>query len=201
MFVQAIVYVLEYVARFFILLLILRFLMQVVRIPFKQPLGQFTLKMSNWLVLPLRKFIPGWGGYDLASMMGALLVAILLYVISYLLMPFYLMAVITTSIADPVVWLALLLLGIVELISMTIYCLIGAMIVQAVLSWTNPYHPFAASVKRLCDPLLAPLRRFIPPVANVDLTPMVMMLILMTIVQFPVANIVGRLLILLTQGQ
>lgn len=178
---QAIVFVLENVARFFMMLLILRFLMQVVRVPFQQPLGQFVLKMSNWLVLRLRKVVPGWGGYDLATLLGAVLVGSLLHLLIYLLTPTL------TSLADPGVWGTLLLFGVLELISMTLYCLFGALIVQAVLSWTNPYHPFAASVKRLCDPLLDPLRRFIPPVANVDLTPLILMLFLQLLLHFPVA--------------
>lgn len=180
MWTEATVFIIENVARFFMMLLILRFLMQLVRIPFQQPFGQFLLQMSNWLVLRLRRVIPGLHGYDLASLTAAYLVAVLMHLLLYLMKPT------VTQISDPAVWLVLFAWGGVELITMTIYCLFGAIIIQAILSWTSPYHPFAGYLRRLCDPVLAPLRRFIPPVAGVDLTPLIVILLLQLMLRVPV---------------
>lgn len=177
---QVLEFLIENVARFFMLLLILRFLMQAVRVPFQQPLGQFVLAMTNWLVLRLRRITRGVHGYDVASLLGVVLTGFLLHLLLYLLRDT------VTTLAEPSVWLTLLAWGTLELISMTLYCLFGALIIQAILSWTNPGHPFAGHFRRLTDPMLAPLRRLIPPVAQVDLTPLVMMLLLQLLLQFPV---------------
>lgn len=171
------------IARFFMMLFVLRFLMQLVRVPFQQPLGQFVLKMTNWLVLPLRRVLPGFGGYDLASLTASILLGLLLHLILYVANPLYALP----ALVYPSVWLLLLLFGFVETVVVSIYCLFGALLLQAVLSWTNPFHPLDATLRRLTDPLLRPLRRFIPPVANFDLTPLVLLLVLQFILYFPIA--------------
>lgn len=195
MLIQALQFVIESIARFFILLFVLRFFMQVARIPFQQPMGQFVVKMTNWLVMPLRKVIPGWMGYDLASLTGGFLIGMLLHALLFFLLG-------AISRAD--VWVAILaltLFGVLELIRLTIYSLIGAVIVQAVLSWTNPYHPFAVTVHKLTAPLLKPIQRYVPPVANIDLSPLILLLFLQVLLIAPVQWVESRLWILLQFGQ
>ncbi len=65
-----------------------------------------------------------------------------------------------------------------------VYLFIGALIVQAVLSWVNPYSPIARPLGQLTDPILAPIRRVIPPIAGVDLSPLVVLLIAQLVLLF-----------------
>ena len=70
------------------------------------------------------------------------------------------------------------------LLRLAIYIVIGALIVQAVLSWVNPYSPLAAPAHQLTRPFLDPLRRFIPPISGIDLSPLVAILLLQTLLMF-----------------
>lgn len=194
MFVGPFIFILESVAQFFIMLFLLRFLMQVVRVSFQQPMGQFVVKMTNWLVLRLRKVIPGLLGYDLASLVGGFLIAVLSHALVFAVTPSIL------HFNSPLVWLGLGLFGLLELIRVTLYCLIGAVIVQAILSWTNPHHPISGTVNKLTAPLLRPFQRLIPPISGVDLSPLVLLLILNVLLRYPLFYVNVMLVNLLTYG-
>lgn len=187
MFIQPYIFIVQSVSQFLIALFILRFLMQVVRISFQQPLGQFVVKMTNWLVLKLRKFIPGFMGYDIASLVGGLLIGAGAKALIFMVWPTLL------HFNSPLVWLGFALHGVLELIRVTLYCLVGAVIVQSVLSWTNPYHPFSSSLSKLTGPLLRPIQRFIPPVAGVDLSPWILLLVIQVLLMSPVAVIARQI--------
>jgi len=72
----------------------------------------------------------------------------------------------------------ILLLAVRGLIRLAIYIMIGALILQAVLSWINPYSPIAGPANQLTRPVLDPLRRFIPTISGIDLSPLVAILLL-----------------------
>jgi YggT family protein len=149
--------------------LLLRFWMQVVRVRPPMSLGQFVFHISDWLVKPMRKVLPGIGGYDWASLIGAFLVVVLSIVAS---------VGVTTSFAPEFIfWMSLL-----RFVSWILYGFIALLIVEAVFSWVNPHAPLAPFVRALNEPLLSPLRRVVPLIGNVDLSPLVA-LILLQIVQ------------------
>lgn len=152
-------------------LVVARFFMQWARLPFHHPVGAFVVQMTQWLVGPLRRGIPGWGGYDWASLVGGWIlqcagVALILAVRGVLgaLDPLTLAGVIAGQ-------------GGMMLLRVIIYFFIGALILQAVLSWVNPHSPLAGPLNQLTRPLLRPIQRFVPPVANVDLSPLVLLLL------------------------
>ena len=80
--------------------------------------------------------------------------------------------------------LLILMLAIRGLLRLTVYILIGAMILQAVLSWINPYSPLAGPADQLTRPVLAPIRRFVPTIAGIDLSPLIAILLLQMALMF-----------------
>lgn len=145
--------------------LLLRFWMQAVRVRPPFSLGQFMFKTTDWMVLPLRRVLPGLGGFDWASLVGALLVALLSVAIE--------LGVRSSFTVEP--WF---LLSLRSLLHWVIYGFIGLLFLEVIFSWVNPDAPLAPIVRALNQPLMRPLRRFIPPIAGVDLSPILAFLLL-----------------------
>lgn len=145
--------------------LLLRFWMQAVRVRPPFSLGQFMFKTTDWLVLPLRRVLSGLGGFDWASLVGALLVALLSVAIE--------LGVRSSFTVEP--WF---LLSLRSLLHWVIYGFIGLLFLEVIFSWVNPDAPIAPIVRALNQPLMRPLRRFIPPIAGVDLSPILAFLLL-----------------------
>jgi YggT family protein len=145
--------------------LLLRFWMQVVRVRPPSSLGQFTFQLTDWLVRPLRRLLPGVGGYDWASLIGAFVVIIAAVAIDLLLfsrfVPQY-----------------LVLLAVLRFVEWVFYGFMGLIILEAIFSWVNPHAPLAPFVQALNEPLLRPLRRVIPLVGSVDLSPLAALILL-----------------------
>jgi YggT family protein len=166
MLAQILRFLLDTVLGFFVFVMLARFLLQLLRAPFRNPLGQFVTALTNWLVLPARRIVPGLFGLDLASLLLAWLIEALLLFLLYLLRAG---AIPGAPAAATGVFFSLALL---ELARFSIYFVIGIILVQAVISWVNPYAPLAPLFNALANPFLRPFRRFIPPIANVDLSPL-----------------------------
>lgn len=150
--------------------LLLRFWMQAVRVRPPPTIAQFVFRLSDWLVLPLRRVLPGTGGYDWACLFGAYLIAVVATAVEMLII-------------SPFSFQALLLLALVRLLQWAFYGWMGLLIIEAVFSWVNPQAPLAPFVRALNEPLLRPLRRVIPLVANIDLSPLAALLILQVVLQ------------------
>jgi YggT family protein len=175
-------FLVDVVIGFFVYLLLARFIMQWMRVPFRNPLGEFVIAGSNWLVLPARRVLPSLLGLDLASLLLAwLLQALLLFLI-------YLIAGVDFSSAPGIGAAALFGLALIDLLRFTLYIFVFALIVQAVLSWVSPYSPVGPLFDALTRPLLRPIRRFVPPLGNVDLSPLVL-IVLLQVLQFPLAEL------------
>lgn len=145
--------------------LLLRFWMQVVRVRPPSSLGQFTFQLTDWLVRPLRRILPGVGGYDWASLTAAFVVILVAVALDLLLF-------------SRLVPQYLILLSILRFFEWVFYGFMGLIILEAVFSWVNPYAPLAPFVRALNDPLLRPLRRIIPLVGSVDLSPLAALILL-----------------------
>lgn len=145
--------------------LLLRFWMQVVRVRPPMSIGQFTFQLTDWLVRPLRRLFPGLGGYDWASLIGAWLVIIVAVAID--------LAVVSRFSAE-----FLLVLSLLRFFEWIFYGFMGLLIVEAIFSWVNPHAPLAPFIRALNDPLLRPLRRVVPLIGNIDLTPLVALILL-----------------------
>lgn len=158
--------------------LLLRALMQWVRLHPRNPLAPFVFSVTDWAVRPLRRLVPGFGGIDWASLLAAFLVAVTLNVL-LLLLNWATMGEMSASLSlGRVVWSFGLTAALVWLLKSAVYLLMGIVLLQVILSWVNPHAPIAAVLDELSRPFLDPLRRFVPTIGQVDLTPMVFFLIL-----------------------
>ena len=147
----------------YILAVRLRFLLGAVRADFYNPVSQFLVRISNPLLLPMRKVIPSLGRYDTS----ALLLMLLLQFISLGLV------VLLRGISVPVATLLIVAVG--ELVMLAINVFMFAIIIQVILSWVNPgnYNPVTALLYSITSPIMRPLQRLIPPISGIDLSPLV----------------------------
>ena len=171
MLAQIILFVLDTVCGFLTLALLVRFAMQWARAPFRNPLGQFIVAVTDWMVRPLRRLIPGLFGLDTASLLLAWLWQVVYQGIA-LGFSGVLLAV------SPAPALVVAALAALEIMKVSLYLVMGAVVVSAVFSWVNPYAPLADVFNMLSRPLLRPFRRVIPPIGGVDLSPLALLLVL-----------------------
>jgi YggT family protein len=151
---------------FLVYALLLRFYMQWLRAPFRNPVGQFVTALTDWAVRPARRVVPGLFGVDLASILIAWFVEALMLVLLYWLRGF-------SFAAAPGIAAGLLFtIAAIELVRASLYLLIGVVIVQVIISWVNPYAPLAPVFEALTRPFYAVFRRFVPSIGNVDLSPL-----------------------------
>lgn len=134
----------------------------------RNPISQFVSALTDWLVNPLRRLIPPGRMMDWASVVAAVLVAVLTA-----LLFFVVVGGVTVPNPGHVLFLAA-----IWLVRWTIWLMIGLVIVQAILSWVNPYAPLAPAIQQLTHPFLAPVRRFVPLIGGVDLSPLVLIVVL-----------------------
>jgi YggT family protein len=146
----------------YILAVMLRFLLGAVRADFYNPISQFLVRITNPLLVPLRRIIPGIGKIDTS----ALLLLLILQLIS--------LAVIVLLRGGNILSIALLAAAVIELIVLMINVFIFAIFVQVILSWINSgaYNPVNALLHSLTSPVLAPIQRLIPPISGMDLSPL-----------------------------
>jgi len=147
---------------------ILRMLLGYAGANFYNPLSQFLVKVTNPVLVPLRRFIPSIGKIDTAAVVLALgltvIKTILLLLIGY----------------GDFSLVAALIYSIIDLIKVVIWVYIISLIIQAVMSWVGSAHgnPVAPLIQSLTDPLLRPIRRVVPTIGALDLSPMVALLLL-----------------------
>ena len=184
----ALAFLLQTLGNLFVIAVLLRFMMQLFRVPFRNPFAQFIVAITDFAVKPLRRLVPGIFGLDWACLVLALLVKLLVVTGTYWLdgFPF--------ALAGSSVWWVMLGLAVVRLLSLVVYMIIGLTLVRAVLSWVNSNTPLMPVVYELTEPFLRPLRRFIPMVSNVDLTPLVLFILCQLILMVPVLALERALL-------
>lgn len=177
---QALIFLLETFLGLFVLALLLRFYLQLFRAPPRNPLSRFLSAVTDFAVIPARRFIPGLWGHDLASLVLAWLAELVLQLLVLMVKGVNLQVVGTAL-------LVLTLLAAVKLLKLSLYILMVAVVVQAVLSWVNPYSPVAPILDSLTRPFLRPLHKRIPPIANVDLSPLFVLIACQLALMLPVA--------------
>lgn len=173
---EALLLLLDTLLQPFAALLLLRFHLQWLRAPMRNPLGEFIMALTNFMVLRVRRFIPAMRGFDTATLLLAFVVEAI-YLTSVLWaqgFPF-----ITFPLPGLLAWAA------VKLFKISVYLLMGALFIQAILSWVNPHTPIAGLLNVVTHPFLAPLRRGIPPIGNIDLTVLVLFIVCQLILMVP----------------
>jgi YggT family protein len=166
---QIAVFLVDTLFTFFVFLLLARFHFQWLRAPFHNPAGEFVLAATSWMVMPVRRVVPGLRGYDIPTLL-----------LAWLLQVFSLWAQVAIMGGEPRA-IPLIAVAFVDLVRYSIYLLVFAVVVQAVLSWFRTYSPFSPVMEAMTRPFLRPFRRFIPPLGGFDLTPLVLLIVLQVI--------------------
>jgi YggT family protein len=178
---QAIKYLLDVVFGLFTYALLLRFAMQVLRAPFRNPMGQAVIALTDWIVKPLRRVLPGWKGIDWASLLAT-------YVFQFLWLLSYRLVFGGFDIAGAAVPF-LLAATFIALLKAALWLLVVVVFVQALMSWFAPDGPLSGLLNALTFPFLRPIRRILPPIGGtLDLSPLIVIviaqLLLMTVIPF-----------------
>ena len=147
----------------YILVVMLRFILGAVRADFYNPVSQFLVRVTNPLLVPMRRIIPSIRQYDTSALLLMLLLQLLSLTIVVLLR------------GASVPFLALLLAAIGELVILAFNVFIFAIVIQVIISWVNPgnYNPVNALLSSITSPVLRPIQKFIPPISGMDLSPLV----------------------------
>ena len=155
----------------YLLLVVLRFLLQLVRADFYNPVSQFIVKATNAPLIPLRKVIPGLGGIDIASLVLALLVQAVAIILILLL----------NGIHPPplqvVMWSAI---GIMSLLLKVYF---WGLLITVIASWVAPnsYNPVLILINQILEPAMKPIRKIMPDMGGIDLSPIIMFLLIQVI--------------------
>lgn len=165
----------------FIVALLLRFYLQWARAPYRHPLSEFLQALTDFMVRPARRVIPGLWGLDLSTLALAWLaqwleLLIVLQIRGYPLGPDVGVALAT-----------LVLLALVTLVRIGLYVVIAAVLAQVLMSWVNPYSPVMPLLNSMTRPFLRVFQRRIPPVGNVDLSPLFLLVVIQLLLVLPVA--------------
>jgi YggT family protein len=163
----------------YIFAVLLRFLFQLVRADFYNPLCQAIVTVTNPPLRAMRRYIPALGGLDTSS--------IVLLLALQMINTWLVAAILGASPSLP----GLIVVALAELLSKTVWTFMGAIIIQVVLSWVaaGSYNPVIAIIYSLTDPLLRPARRMIPPLGGLDLSPMFVIIALNVVLLVGVAPI------------
>jgi YggT family protein len=188
MLYQIIAFVLEVVAGLLTGTCLLRLYMQYQRIPLSaragNPVGRFVFALTDWLVLPLRRVLPAVGRLDTGSLVAALLVQLTYFSLLWLLN------------GASVALVTVVVLAAFGVMRMALTGMVAMVIVFAIMSWVQTQSYLSDLLERLVAPALAPVRRVLPLVGGIDLSPLVL-LVLLQIAQMVLGQLQGMVLGLL----
>jgi len=167
-------YLLSTLFGLYIIIVLLRFVLQLVRADFYNPLSQFIVKATTPVLNPIRRVIPGLFGIDIASILLA-------YVLQYI--ENILLFTIKGFSVSPVF---LLWYSIGSLLTLLLYIYFFAIIVQIIISWVSPgtYNPATALIHHITEPVMRPARKILPPFSGLDLSPILVFIVLNLLIMF-----------------
>jgi YggT family protein len=176
----AAVYVLQTLGSMYLLIVLLRFVLQLVRANFYNPLCQFAVKATQPLLKPLRRIIPSMFGLDMSSLVLAILVQLALMALTLLLT--------YGTTGNP---LQLLIWSLIGVTALFLKIFFFALIISVILSWVAPgsRNPGAELVNNICEPALAPFRKILPNLGGLDLSPIFAFLALKLIDMLVINNL------------
>jgi YggT family protein len=156
---DAIRYIVDILLWLLVLAFVLRLLFQLVRANFRDPMADAIVRMTNWLILPLRRVLPPIGKVDTATVVAVLIVASI--------RTFAVLALAGLGVGD---WVLFLRITLVDQAEMVLKIYLFAMLLYALTSFVSPggYAPGVRLLGQLCEPILKPVRRIIPPIGQID---------------------------------
>jgi YggT family protein len=160
---NALQYLVDALLTLYLYVLILRFVMQLSRADFRNQVAHAVLIVTNPVIMPLRKVLPPVGKVDTASVVAILVLAALIVAATPLILQL--------TVLDPLTWLRWTLLMVLRSF---IFFYMGAIFLYVILGWVVPpgYSPPMALLASVCEPVLAPVRRLIPPIGGIDFSPL-----------------------------
>ncbi len=165
---NALVFLIDTLFGLYIISVMLRFILQAVRADFYNPIAQFLLRITDPPLQLLRHLIPRWGHYDMAAI-------VLMLVLAFLNIELVLFVIgMGASIDTIIVWSGL------KVVALLINLYFFSILIQAIMSWINPgaYSQVSMLLWSLNEPLLRPVRRYIPPVGGLDFSPLIILIAL-----------------------
>ncbi|HAN28446.1 MAG TPA: YggT family protein [Haliea salexigens] len=171
-------YLLQTVLNLALLAILLRFLLQLVRADFYNPVSQFLAKVTNPLVLPVRRVIPAYRGLDLSTLLLALLLQMAAIV-----------ALLALNGLGPPGVLTLLLWSVLGIVGLLVNIYFFALLAMIILSWIAPggRHPALLLLFQLTEPVMAPFRRMLPSMGGIDFSP-ILVFILINVIQIALGH-------------
>ena len=171
---QALYFIIKTLTQLYLLVLLLRFWLPMLRADFRNPLAQGILRITSPLVVPLRRFVPAIGRLDTATVLVAC-------VIQYLTV--LLLLVIRGHMVDTV---PILVTTLIELMILSLNLFFFVILIKIILSWVAPhtYNQATALLTTLAEPILRPFRRIIPPIGGLDISPIFAIILLQAAVIF-----------------
>ncbi|MEX2474760.1 YggT family protein [Marinobacter sp.] len=156
---------------FYMTIVLLRFLLQLAKADFYNPISQFAVKATNPLLRPLRRIIPGWGGIDGAALVLAVLIQAL---------AFFLILIAMSGGIPSINPLTLLVWAVLNVLDLIVKIYFWSVIAVVVVSWIAPgsNHPAIQLVAQITEPVMRPVRNVMPSLGGLDLSPIVVFLIL-----------------------
>ena len=186
-FTQATIFLVELFFDIFIIALLLRYLLTKAHADSFNPLSELITKVTNPLLKPLRRKIPGYLGVDWSSVVALLLVQALEVTLVELIMS-----------GEMLAFSGLIILTVTHLLKTILYIYLFIVIVQVIISWINPdaYNPITMIMYQLSEPILRPVRRTIPSAGGFDFSPLIILVIinlLMILLISPLMDVGHRL--------
>src|SRR5471030_2949026 len=165
MLAQTLIFLITTAGDLFVLALLLRFILQWLRAPARNQMSEFVAALTDFIVRPARRVIPGLWGLDLATLVLAWLIAAVQLWLVLQIKGYELGSAVGVALA------ALAALAAIQIVRLTVYVVMFAIVLQAVLSWVNPYNPLMPLLTTVTRPFLRPFQKLVPMIANVDLSP------------------------------
>ncbi|WP_116368401.1 YggT family protein [Parahaliea mediterranea] len=166
---EILVYLLQTALSLYLVAMLLRFLLQLVRADFYNPISQFLVKVTNPLVVPLRRILPGFGGIDLASLVLALVLQVLGIVVML-----WLYGLAIPNVAVLLVW------AVLGLVALLVNLYFFALLAVIILSWVAPgsNNPALYLLYQLTEPVMAPFRKMLPAMGGLDFSPILVFIVI-----------------------
>lgn len=176
-------YLIQTLLSLYLIAMLLRFLLQLVRADFYNPICQFVVRITNPLVIPVRKVIPGFAGLDIAS----LSLTILLQIVS-------IAAIFLIRLGGLPAPSLLLIGGVLGVVALLVQLYFFALLAMIILSWVAPgsRHPAIHLLYQITEPVMAPVRKLLPPMGGLDFSP-ILVFVLINIVQIVIQHMAAAL--------
>jgi YggT family protein len=175
MFTDAFDFLIRTVLDLLTMLFLLRFFMQYFKAPFGNPVGAMVMALTDFAVKPTRKLVPSFKKIDLSTLILAILTQLLMQSALLWLKDF------PIGLAGQGAWFALVGLSLLGTIKLTLDLFFYVLLLQAILSWVNPYSPISGVLNTLTKPVLDPIRRVVPMPAGIDFSPIIVMILIQMI--------------------